>query len=108
MPGFRYKVRENGTNKMLFKNTAKYLENVGQGYGKRLTFESDDILENENFFWSDSNPLFGYSFFIQVLLPGDVFTARRNGEEIGVAVIAHVDEKQEISSTETRENEVQT
>ena len=55
LPGFRYRVRLTGTAEYLFDGKALQLESVGQGYGKRLTFESKDILENDNYFWSDSN-----------------------------------------------------
>ena len=98
-PGFRYKVRELGTDKKLFGGEAKYLENIGQGYGKRLTFESDEILENENFFWTDSNED-GYAFAIEAISTGDVFATKIGNSLVGFAKITKVDEDQHIVSSE--------
>ena len=67
IPGFEYRVRLNGTNEYLFDGEALCLQSIGQGYGKRLTFESDDLLENPNFVWSDSNHEDGFGFSIQVI-----------------------------------------
>ena len=49
VPGFRYRVRCNGTDDFHFDGKPLLLESIGQGYGKRLTFESEDILRNNNF-----------------------------------------------------------
>ena len=107
VPGMRYRVRQNGTNKWFFDGNAKYLEHIGQGYGKRLTFQSENVLENENFFWSDSNPLFGYSFFIQVLFAGDTFMVKENETDVGMAYVSQADEEQDILFTESRDKEIQ-
>ena len=98
-PGFRYRVREIETQKDLFNGQAKYLESIGQGYGKRLTFESDDILENDNFFWTDSNE-FGYAFSLQAVSIGDVFVAKTGNIELGFAKVVQVRDSQRIVSSE--------
>ena len=72
LPGFRYRVRLNGTNEYLFGGKALKLESIGQGYGKRITFESHDILENNNFFWSDSHEA-GFAFSPEILSGGEEF-----------------------------------
>eukprot|EP00794_Sanderia_malayensis_P000581 gene581-1241_t len=107
VPGYRYKVKQNGTNKMLFNNQAKYLENIGQGYGRRLTFQEDNVLENGNFFWSDSNPLFGYSFYIEVISIEDSFSVKCNEKHVGFAVVKNVDETQTVISRTQGSNEIQ-
>ena len=104
-PGFCYKVKENGSNKFFFNGNGRYLEYIGQGYGKRLTFESDNILENENFFWSDSNAM-GYTFSIQTISAGETFIARVGETDIGTAVITRVDDTQEIINSEIKQNEI--
>ena len=104
-PGFCYKVKENGSNKFFFDGNGRYLEYIGQGYGKRLTFESDNILENENFFWSDSNAM-GYTFTIQTISAGQTFIARIGETEIGTAVITRVGDMQKIINSEIKQNEV--
>ena len=98
-PGFRYKVREVETQKKLFNGQAKYLESIGQGYGKRLTFESDDVLENDNFFWTDSNE-YGYAFSIEAVSVGDVFIAKLRDTELGFAKITKVQDDQKVVSSE--------
>eukprot|EP00795_Rhopilema_esculentum_P017639 gene17639-9283_t len=94
-PGFRYMVKENGTNKLLLGGQAKYLERIGQGYGRRLTFETEDVLENDNFFWTDSNRG-GYIFTIEAISVGDRFAAKIGKTEIGVATVTRVGLNQEI------------
>ena len=101
-PGFRYKVREIETEKKLFDGQAKYLENIGQGYGKRLTFETDDILENDNFFWTDSNE-HGYAFSIEAISVGDVFVAKLGNRELGFVKVTNVQEDQKILSSEVED-----
>ena len=104
-PGFRYKVKENGTEKQLFDGRGKYLECVGQGYGRRLTFESDEVLQNENFFWTDSNQS-GYAFSIEAVAIGDVFVTKIGHAEIGHVKITQVEEEQKIVSSEVQGDEV--
>lgn len=104
-PGFCYKVKENGSNRFFFDGNGRYLEYIGQGYGKRLTFESDNILENENFFWSDSNAM-GYTFTIQAISAGETFIAKIGEAEIGTAIVTRVGEIQEIVNSEIKINKV--
>lgn len=103
--GFRYKVKENGTGKKLFAGKGKYLESIGQGYGKRLTFESDGMLENENFFWTDSNKS-GYAFAIDALTDGDVFVTKIGNAKLGFACISNVEENQKVISSEILGDEI--
>eukprot|EP00112_Aurelia_sp_Birch-Aquarium-sp1_P000913 Seg109.3 transcript_id=Seg109.3/GoldUCD/mRNA.D3Y31 product="M-phase phosphoprotein 8" protein_id=Seg109.3/GoldUCD/D3Y31 len=104
-PGFCYKVKENGSNRFFFDGNGRYLEYIGQGYGKRLTFESDNILENENFFWSDSNAM-GYTFTIQAISAGETFIAKIGEAEIGTAIVTRVGQIQEIVNSEIKINKV--
>jgi len=97
--GFRYWVRKNGTADYLFDGQSLYLEGIGQGYGKRLTFESDDILDNDNFFWSDSNLNEGYAFSINVLGKGDTFDVFSESGHIGTSEVVNVADGQEIMSS---------
>ena len=100
VPGFQFRVRKNGTDKYLFDGKPQYLEGIGQGYGKRLTFQSADILSNENFFWSDSNHELGYAFSINVVSPGDLFSVFMDGAKVGVAELIDANEEQTIISSE--------
>jgi len=43
------------------------------GYGRRITFESEQRNANDNYFWSDNYPL-GYAFSIHVVDAGLKFT----------------------------------
>ncbi|KAK3735967.1 hypothetical protein QZH41_003833 [Actinostola sp. cb2023] len=107
LPGFRYRVRvcDNGDDEYLFEGKSLRLDRVGPGYGKRLTFEDQDILCNENFFWSDSNPDGGFAFSIQCLSEGERFglfdcDSRLTGE----VVIAQVDPKQHVLTAEVTDS----
>ncbi|KAG8196787.1 hypothetical protein JTE90_014519 [Oedothorax gibbosus] len=71
-PGFRYKVRKNLTEDYLFDGQALHLENVGLGYGKRITFQGSSLNENENYFWSDSR-IHGFGFTLQTLTTQEAF-----------------------------------
>lgn len=96
VPGFAYRVRRNGTNDFLFHGCSAVLKSIGRGYGKRLTFHSQE-LENDNFFWSDSNPDEGFAFSIQVLFEGDKFeVVDRKGRVMAVTNVTAVGDEQEI------------
>lgn len=104
LPGFRYRVRLIGTDEYLFDGKALKLDSIGQGYGKRLTFESDDILENDNFFWSDSNDA-GFAFSVQLLFPGEVFEVHDGHDvRVGSFSLESVNEKQEVTGVTYEEN----
>ncbi|XP_038048017.1 uncharacterized protein LOC119722077 [Patiria miniata] len=79
MPGFRYRVRilsgdstemTQETPRYQFRGEPLHLLRIGQGYGKRLTFTSESLNDNTNFFWSDTNPS-GYGFGIVAVQTGD-------------------------------------
>lgn len=88
IPGFLYKVRKNLTDEYLFEGSAKYLESIGLGYGKRLTFEGETLNENENYFWSDSS-VHGYGFTFQAVRNEDIFSIfdTKTGQVIGRVII---------------------
>ena len=71
------------------------LVSIGKGYGKRLTFESFDVLENDNYFWSDSIPE-GFAFSISVVDAGQKFDlcTIEDSREIGSVVLEEVDAAQ--------------
>lgn len=94
LTGFRYRVRPTDSKKHLFGGNALILQAIGRGYGKRLTFASSDLNNNENYFWSDSNPD-GYGFSIQAVSPGDDFRiVNSSGDELGHARVFRTDTPQ--------------
>jgi len=95
VPGFKYTARANGTTDFIFERKPKLLESIGQGYGKRLTFESEDILNNNNYFWSDSSPM-GYAFSIHVIDVATTFLVYENEKFIGTCLVKSVHDEQEI------------
>lgn len=104
IPGFSYRVRWNGTNEYLFEGVALVLKSIGRGYGKRLTFESQDI-ENDNFFWSDSNPDEGFAFSIHLIFKGDRFhVVDRKGRVVGEALLTSVGIEQEIEKVSVKKS----
>ncbi|XP_072178195.1 uncharacterized protein [Diadema setosum] len=75
LPGFRYRVRilsQKRRDRFQFGGQALSLTRIGQGYGKRLTFESTLANINPNYFWSDTHPN-GYAFTISAVQPGEQF-----------------------------------
>ncbi|XP_013785984.1 uncharacterized protein LOC106470010 [Limulus polyphemus] len=72
VPGFKYRVRIIQTDLYQFGGKALNLRSIGMGYGKRLTFESESLNYNENYFWSDSDSN-GYGFAIVAIEEGDEF-----------------------------------
>ena len=106
LPGFRYRVRLSGTNDYLFGGNALKLESIGQGYGKRITFESHDILENNNFFWSDSHEA-GFAFSPEILSGGEEFQVLDSqGKAVGTYCVSSdsVNQQQQITGV-TLEND---
>lgn len=107
LPGFRYRVRLSGTNEYLFGGKALKLESIGQGYGKRITFESHDILENNNFFWSDSHEA-GFAFSPEILSGGEEFQVLDSqGKAVGTFCVTSesVKQQQQITGV-TLENDI--
>lgn len=86
-PGFSYKVRKNLTNEYLFDGKALPLENVGLGYGKRITFQGDALNDNNNFFWSDSR-VHGFGFTLQTLSQ-NAFAVTDSTGQVGRVVISN-------------------
>ena len=108
IPGFVYRVRLNGTDEHLFDGEALRLQSIGQGYGKRLTFECDDLLENPNFFWSDSNHEDGFGFTIKVISEASRFGVFDwQGRRVAKALVTAVDEAQEIEHSQTENGNVE-
>lgn len=108
IPGFVYRVRLNGTDDHLFDGEALRLQSIGQGYGKRLTFECDDLLENPNFFWSDSNHEDGYGFAIQVISEAmRLGVLDCQGRRVAQAVVTAVDEAQEVEHSQIENGNVE-
>ncbi|XP_032227769.2 uncharacterized protein LOC116611527 [Nematostella vectensis] len=104
-PGFRYKVRVGGSDDYLFEGKAVLLERVGAGYGKRLTFESEDVLHNDNFFWSDSNPDAGFAFSIQIVSQGETFRVFDGSSRyIGEAEVTTILDNQQILGSKMEES----
>ncbi|XP_064112972.1 uncharacterized protein LOC135219817 [Macrobrachium nipponense] len=105
LTGFRYRVRPVDSKKHLFGARALTLQSIGRGYGKRLTFSGDKMNQNENYFWSDTNPE-GYGFSIQAVAPGDAFRIMSSsGEDLGRAQVfradaPQVEEKTEVSAAD--------
>ncbi|XP_005112035.1 uncharacterized protein LOC101847164 [Aplysia californica] len=94
-PGFRYRVRRAGSNRFFFQNEARTLESIGMGYGKRLTFTGEQRNNNENYFWSDSEPE-GYAFSIQAVDEGMKFLVMDVDEAVvGEGVVSRIHEPQE-------------
>lgn len=94
LTGFKYRVRAADSRRPLFNGAALVLQAIGRGYGKRLTFASNDLNNNNNYFWSDSNPE-GYGFSIQAVSPGDGFRIMSSsGKELGHAQVFRADAPQ--------------
>ncbi|XP_055942701.1 uncharacterized protein LOC129972549 isoform X1 [Argiope bruennichi] len=88
IPGFQYKVRKNLSDEYLFNGQARFLETIGLGYGKRLTFQGDSLNENDNYFWSDSR-LHGYGFTFQAISSNAIFRILNasSGQDIGRIIV---------------------
>jgi len=91
LPGFFYRARPAHSRKSLFGGQALLLKSIGRGYGKRITFDSDRLNHNNNYFWSDSF-YDGLGFSIQVVFVGmDFVIEDQNGAAIGRARITKAD-----------------
>ncbi|XP_054719727.1 uncharacterized protein LOC129229443 [Uloborus diversus] len=110
VPGFKYKVRKNLTDEYLFDGKSLHLESIGLGYGKRLTFQSETLNENKNFFWSDSRT-HGYGFTFQPIEQDDIFRIKdiSNGQTVGKVTVNNpsVDINLELSTVVQEHGEVQ-
>lgn len=98
--GFRYRVRRLGSMDFYYGGKALTLMSMGKGYGKRLTFESSDVLSNDNYFWSDSHPE-GFAFSVQAVEAGQSFDMYDDSSrEAGRVVLEQVDAGQTLVSSE--------
>ncbi|CAD5117334.1 DgyrCDS6119 [Dimorphilus gyrociliatus] len=104
--GFRYQVRQMRNNKLVF-NRPLILKSIGQGYGKRLTFEPSSLNKNDNVFWSDSQKE-GFAFSINIINTDDLFQirAKNSKRKIGILTITEVNEEQIEKSTTFEDNRV--
>ena len=94
VPGFFYRVRPAYGRKNLFGGQALLLKSIGLGYGKRIVFESSQLNDNINYFWSDSFSD-GFGFSIQVVFAGMEFVIQdEDGAVIGQAHIFKADAPQ--------------
>ncbi|KAF2368296.1 hypothetical protein FHG87_000941 [Trinorchestia longiramus] len=103
LTGFNYAVRLADSNKHLFHGSALKLVSIGRGYGKRITFESESAVCNDNYFYSDTHAA-GYGFRLVAVEAGQKFTLRDNfGNAVGFAsvsdVMDQIEESQEINSS---------
>lgn len=107
LPGFSYRVRLNGTNQYLFDGNALVLEAVGQGFGKRLTFECNDLLNNKNFFWSDNNPPNGYALSMKLPIAGEYAVKNKEDRFIGRLTIKEVHDHQIVQAMRCLQDGIQ-
>ena len=99
VPGFQYLVRKLGTDHYLFKKQALFLQRVGIGYGKRITFESELKNTNNNYFYSDTCAQ-GYGFSVVAVGQGATFTVVDADDcPAGEGVVTQVGIQKEQSST---------
>ncbi|XP_072036905.1 uncharacterized protein [Amphiura filiformis] len=99
-PGFKYRIRQLcRLNRYQFNGSALYLERIGQGYGRRLTFQSPHLNINQNIFYTDTHDG-GYGFSIVAVEAGASFTIWDADERaIGQALLLEVNQRQaEINS----------
>lgn len=101
-PGYPYKVRLNGTDDFLFDGKPLTLKSVGQGYGKRLMFDSDDILNNGNYFWSDSNPRDGFALSLCIDIAGEFLIKSTDGYTFGKSAVTFVSDHQVVKRIRCR------
>jgi len=93
-PGYPYKVRLNGSDDYLFDGKPLTLKSVGHGYGKKLNFSSDDLLNNVNYFWSDSNPPNGFALSLCIDINGEFLIKNADGHAIGRSAVTFVSDHQ--------------
>ncbi|RUS70881.1 hypothetical protein EGW08_021361 [Elysia chlorotica] len=100
-PGFRYRVRRTGApinNGYFWGGKARFLLSMGMGYGQRLTFQDDQLNNNECYFWSDSEPE-GYAFNIHAVDEGQKFLIQGEDDAVlGEGCVEAIHEPQEETS----------
>lgn len=99
--GFRYRVRRagalntKGSNDYFWGGKARALLSMGMGYGRRLTFQDDQLNNNECYFWSDSEPA-GYAFNIHAVDEGQKFLIQGEDDAVlGEGCVEAIHEPQE-------------
>ncbi len=102
-PGFKYRIRQLAhPNRYQFNGSALYLERIGQGYGRRLTFQSPYLNVNNNIFYTDTHDG-GYGFSIVAVEAGATFIISDADERaIGEAILLEVNQRQNEISTEIK------
>lgn len=93
IPGFYYRVRPNDRKSHLFNGKTLRLLNIGMGYAKRLTFESESKIENNNYLWSDNHPD-GLGLEPRALHEGMKFKVTAGGQVLGEASVFRTDNPQ--------------
>ncbi|XP_065200264.1 uncharacterized protein LOC135831590 isoform X2 [Planococcus citri] len=79
VPGFKYRVRpidtEEFKDEYLFNGNGLTLQNIGNGYSRRIVFapSSGQLNNNPNYFWSDSRT-WGFAFQLQLVSVGEKYT----------------------------------
>ncbi|XP_071449412.1 uncharacterized protein [Hetaerina americana] len=93
-PGFHYRVRPAGSPRPLFGGRALCLLAIGAGYGKRISFQPDNLNNPADFsFWSDSQSD-GYGFEPRAVFTGMCFAVCAGGQRLGEAVVFRADSPQ--------------
>lgn len=93
IPGFYYRVRPNDRKEHLFNGRSLKLVSIGMGYAKRLTFESESKIENDNFLWSDNHPD-GLGLEPRAVHEGMKFKIMSDIEILGEATVFRTDKPQ--------------
>ncbi|XP_044749324.1 uncharacterized protein LOC123310012 isoform X2 [Coccinella septempunctata] len=93
IPGFYYRVRPNDRKSHLFNGKTLKLMSIGMGYAKRLTFESESKIENDNYLWSDNHPD-GLGLEPRAVHEGMKFKVTAGGHVLGEATVFRTDNPQ--------------
>lgn len=90
IPGFYYRVRPNDRNTRLFNGRGLKLQSIGIGYAKKLTFEPDSALKQDNYLWSDNHPD-GLGLEPRAVRAGMKFYVIADGKTLGEASVFRAD-----------------
>ncbi|KAK6985792.1 hypothetical protein BgiMline_015392 [Biomphalaria glabrata] len=104
-PGFQYRVRRVTSKNFFWNGQAKTLLSIGTGYGARLTF-SGETLNDDNFFWSDSDPD-GFAFSIHAVDADQKFLIQDvRGKVVGEGIVERIHGPQQETNMITGKNGV--
>eukprot|EP00126_Sphaerothecum_destruens_P013366 Sdes_comp22878_c0_seq1m21251 len=93
LPGFKYKVRTISPPRYLFDGRALYLQSIGTGLGKQITFEGESEL-TPCVFSSDQSQN-GYAFSIEALSAGEeLVLLNMTLQVVATMKVTYVDEAQ--------------